>query len=94
MAMPPKTRPSNPGAAAPNSRPNTGVVAPAGPWEWTTDIHDSVGNITFVDGSVQQTVIGIGDDALQTAIGRGVGMRSQASRSIYATVPLASTPAP
>ena len=77
-----------------NGNAATGVILPAGPWEWSTDIHDSVGNITFVDGSVQQTVIGIGDDALQTAIGRGVGMRSQASRSIYSQVPLASTPAP
>jgi len=66
----------------------TGVVDPIGPWEWTSDLHDSVGNHALTDGSVNQTVIGTGDDSLQQAFSRAVGVRSQAGRTMWIQVPV------
>jgi len=66
----------------------TGVLSPAGPWEWTADLHDSVGNHALTDGSVNQTVTGAGEDSLETALSRNIGVRSQAGRTHYYQVPV------
>jgi len=75
-----------------NGNAVVGVLEPAGQWEWTTDLHDSVGNHALTDGSVQQTVIGNGDDSLQVALSRAVGISSQAARVVWLAVPVTSAP--
>jgi prepilin-type N-terminal cleavage/methylation domain-containing protein len=85
----PGTRLINRTGTVPNQTAN-----PAGPWTWTTDLHDSVGNVVLTDGSVTQTINGVGDDSLQQVLNRGVGANSQAARTLRVAVPLASMPAP
>jgi len=77
-----------------NGNAVTGVLEPAGPWEWSTDLHDSVGNHALSDGSVQQTVIGNGDDSLLVALSRAVGIQSQAARVIWLAVPVTNPAMP
>jgi prepilin-type N-terminal cleavage/methylation domain-containing protein len=71
-----------------NGNATTGVLQPAGPWEWGNELHDQVGNHALTDGSVNQTGLGTGDDSLQRAISRAVGIRSQAGRNMRVQVPL------
>jgi prepilin-type N-terminal cleavage/methylation domain-containing protein len=72
----------------------TGVIDPAGPYTWSTDLHDSVGNVVTTDGAVTQTLNGVGDDSLQQVLSRSVGVLSQADRPMWVAVPVTSMPAP
>jgi prepilin-type N-terminal cleavage/methylation domain-containing protein len=70
------------------------VVNPNGPWEWGNELHDLVGNHALTDGSVNQTGLGTGDDSLQRAMSRSVGIQSQAGRTMRVQVPLDSNDNP
>jgi prepilin-type N-terminal cleavage/methylation domain-containing protein len=70
------------------------TVNPIGPWEWGNELHDQVGNHALTDGSVNQTGLGTGDDSLQRAMSRSVGIQSQAGRTMRVQVPLDSNDQP